>query len=171
MERGALEDVVEAAAFFEKLLAENADIRVFLENPRLEPSTKQAAFERSMRGKVVDVFLDFLLVVIDRNRQDYLRETLDAFKALYNEKVGRVHVEAVTAQPLPEDLQSAVRDALAAKLGKQVLLTTREDPTILGGLVLRYDGMIVDGSVHTALENIRSNMSSIKMGSELVHED
>ncbi len=61
--------------------------------------------------------------------------------------------------------------AMGQKLGKKVVLENKVDPDILGGLIVRFDGMVADGSVQKALGEIKGKMLSLKFGSELVHED
>jgi len=53
---------------------------------------------------------------------------------------------------------AAIRDALARRMGKQIVLESEEDPDILGGIVCKIDGMVFDGSVRTQLEKLRETI-------------
>jgi F-type H+-transporting ATPase subunit delta len=169
--QGVLDDVMEEVSFFARLLDENRDLRIFIENPRVERSAKQSALDGSLRSRMSDTFVNFLLLLVRKGRQVYLLDALGEFEALYDEKVGRVRAVAISAVSLAEETLADVHAALAARTGKQILLTNKVDPSILAGLVLRYAGMVADGSLKTALDDIRSSTVSVKLGSQLIHED
>ena len=73
--------------------------------------------------------------------------------------------------PVESGDQSNLSDALSKKLQKTIILKNEVDPEILGGLVLRYGDLVVDGSVRTRLESVASRLKAYKLGSELVHEN
>ena len=99
------------------------------------------------------------------------RRTCCQFCELHDEKIGLVHVDVTTAVEMPEEVQGRLREALEKKLGKKVRLERRVDESILGGMVARFSGMVADSSLKTALNRIGGSMTSIKLGSELVHEN
>ena len=170
-DKGILEEVLEEVNFFAGLLREDRSLRRFVENPRLERQAKRTALESALRGKVSDTFLNFLLVVVDKGRQIHLEEMLEGFQSLYDEEVGIVRAEAVSAVPLPEEELARLKDVMSGQLRKQVIVSSKVDPEILGGLVVRFSGMVADGSLRTSLEEVRSGLRSLKFGSELVHEN
>ena len=64
-------------------------------------------------------------------------------------------MEAVSAVPLTEAQREALRDKLSAKLGKTILLENRIDPSVLGGVKLRYQGRELDGTAAGRLSSLR----------------
>ena len=171
VEKNVLDDVLGDAAAFEEALRRDADVWRFLVNPRVERSAKRNALTAALGGKSSEIFLNFLFLLIDKGRLVLLRDMLSAFRALYDEKAGIVRAEAVSAVPIPEDTLGELTHKLATELGKRVIVTNRVAPEILGGLVVRFDGRVADGSLRTALEEIRDEMIELKFGSELVHEN
>jgi len=65
-----------------------------------------------------------------------------------------------TAVPLDEDEQAQVRERVAALIGKQVEMRLRVDPDIIGGIVVRVEDNLIDGSVRTQLHQLRQRMVS-----------
>jgi F-type H+-transporting ATPase subunit delta len=168
---GILDQVVEEAAAFRAILEREPDVGLFIENPKIELAAKRGALERALRGRTSDLFVDFLLLVIDKGRQLQLRQMLEELEKLHDQILGRVKALAVTAVPLDEAVLAQLRERVAARLRKQVLLINKPDPAILGGLILRFDGMVADGSLRTALEQNRARLLSKKFGSEFIHEN
>ncbi|HLU47686.1 MAG TPA: ATP synthase F1 subunit delta [Planctomycetota bacterium] len=169
--KGVLEEVREEAEVFAKLLDEDRSVRIFIENPRVEKKAKLESIERALRGKVSDVLVNFLLVVVRKGRQLIVRDALSAFQALYDKHVGIVRAEAVSAVPMTSEAVDALKSRMSQELGKRVEVTNKIDPGVLAGLVVRYDGRVADGSVRSALAELRSKLSRLKLSSQLVHED
>ena len=71
-----------------------------------------------------------------------------------------MRVDAITAVPLT----AAQSDKLAAKLSrtlsKTVIVKNTVDPSILGGMKLRYSGVQLDGSVKTRLDKFEDALKS-----------
>ena len=65
--------------------------------------------------------------------------------------------EVTSALPLTDEEQETVKKDVLAKSGAQAV-TFRVDPSILGGLVIKVDDKVVDGSVAGKLEGLRQNM-------------
>jgi F0F1-type ATP synthase delta subunit len=72
---------------------------------------------------------------------------------------------------MADEAAEELRQRLARSLERQrVVLERRVDAGILGGFVLRYDGMVADASLKTALDAIEARMLEPQLGSELIHE-
>jgi len=170
-EKRELERVQEEATFLAKLLAEDPSLRVFVESPNIESHEKRKVLYSAFRGRVSDTFLNFVLLVIRKRRELHIRDMLEIFCKLCDDKMGIVHAKAITAVPLSAGLREALHAALQTKLRKKIALENVVDGEILGGLIVRYDGMVADGSLVSALRKLESRLRQIKFGSELVHEN
>ena len=168
---GVLDEVAEEVAFFGNLLAGDADLALFVESPRIESSRKSDVFERTLRGKGTDIFVNLLLLLVDKGREGELRAVLEAFGALHDEHIGLVRVEVVSSKSFKAENVENLSAAISASLGKEVVVNNKVDPGMLGGIIVRYEGMVADGSLKTALKELRSEMLSLKFESELVHEN
>jgi F-type H+-transporting ATPase subunit delta len=70
-----------------------------------------------------------------------------------------VRAEVVSAMPLPEAQAKQLQDKLARLTGRQVTMTTRVDPSIIGGVVARVGSTVYDGSVVTQLQRMRDRLA------------
>ena len=171
-ERGELDVVLEETQLVRRLLEEDRDFRNFVMSPGIGVSSKKATLEKVFGGgNMTATLLDFLLVVVDKGRSLMLHDFLEEYEDLYDEKMDRVHVDAVTAEPMSADRQSRLMNVLSQKLGKTVLLENSADASILGGLVIRYGDLVVDGSVRSHIQELSARVGVHKLGSEYVHEN
>ena len=77
---------------------------------------------------------------------------------IYERRAGRMHVEVTAATPLDDDQQERLRQRVAHKFDREPILSVRVDPELLGGLVVRVDDWVYDGSVRARLERIRNQL-------------
>lgn len=100
-------------------------------------------------------FLDLLLA---RDRLHALPAVARVYADLMNKRLGRVRAAVTTATPLTTDLTETVRGRMGEALGKTVLLESRVDPAILGGIVVQVDSTVYDGSLKTQLRQLREHL-------------
>lgn len=72
---------------------------------------------------------------------------------------GGASVVVTSAVPLTSDEKEIVKQDILSKIGTQVNVTFRVDPVILGGLIVRVDDKVLDGSVAGKLESLRQRLS------------
>lgn len=134
------------------LLRANVQLQRVLENPSIAIQVKTSLLttilERTQPTLLMRNFL-LLLVVKDRLRQ------LDAigmhYERMANEELHRIVAQVTTAVALDAQQRQAVTQKIAAATQKEVVLEAAVDPAILGGLVVRVNNVIVDGSVRGQL--------------------
>jgi F-type H+-transporting ATPase subunit delta len=170
-EAGRLDTVLEDVRFLRELLSTNHEFRIFLESPSIGSRAKQESLDRAFRGKLDDLTLNFLDLVVKKKRHFLLPEIFAECELLYDQAVGRVQLEAVTAVPLSKPRQEELAAAVKGKLLRKVVLVNTVRPEILGGLIIRQGDFVADGSIRTALSRVAEKLKSRKLGSELVHEN
>jgi F-type H+-transporting ATPase subunit delta len=141
-----------------EVLARDAVFAVFLASAVVNRDHKRAALRRAFEGKINEVLYHFLLVLNDHNRLGVLREVAVLMRELYERRAGRMHVEVTAAAPLSDEQRERLRQELRQKFGREPILAVRVDPDLLGGLVVRVDDWVYDGSVRARLERIQTQL-------------
>ena len=170
-EKGELEDVREEVQSLLLVLEQERDIRTFVESPRIGKEAKTAVVEKTLRGKYSDRLVNLVQTMVAKGRESFLAETLQEFKVLYDVEVGLVRATVTTPVAMAETDAEAFRGRLETALKKKVELENQVDESLLGGFVLRYEGMVADASLKSALDEMGERMLSVKFGSELIHEN
>ncbi len=125
--------------------------------PRVPVAERQAAVERAL--EVGPLALNLARLLIAKGRTPEAREVADAFSRLADEHEGLAQAEITTAVPLQDDQVAAMEQRLGEALGKQITATASVDSDIIGGVVLRIDDHLIDGSVRSRLRRLRRELS------------
>ena len=133
------------------LLTQNPRFGAFLASPYFAEQTKQDLLRRVLQDRVSLLTLHFLLVIIDHGRGALLPDIIERLQQLYRAYQGYQPVQVTVARPLnPEQLAQLSRE-LAEALHTKIDLDVQVDPSILGGVVIRYGEEMVDNSVRGRL--------------------
>ncbi len=142
-----------------RLFETSRDFRELLINPVFtKEDKKRIAGEVLARMDTDPMVVNFVNVLIDRKRIDQLTGIEKAFSEKVDEIRGITRGEVVSADPLSEDELGRVTDALSKISGKQVLVTTKVDPVLIGGLVARVGDMVFDGTIRTQLNQLKESL-------------
>jgi F-type H+-transporting ATPase subunit delta len=98
-------------------------------------------------------FISFLYRRQDLNKAGLIITELES---LYEEAVGEVKVELISARPLHAAAKSQITTYLQKRAGiAAVNLQESLSPDLLGGFVLRYNGLVIDGSLQNNLRKFK----------------
>ncbi|MGH7448891.1 MAG: ATP synthase F1 subunit delta [Longimicrobiales bacterium] len=140
------------------LLESDARVRAFLETPKIEVGKKKSALRSALDDQVSPMFMNFVLVVLQKRRQRLLRAIAAEYRVLLDEKIGRLHVQVTLAHEPDEAAEQSVTTELSRILGRSVIPHISVDPALLGGIVVRYGDRVMDGSLRRRLMTLRHRM-------------
>jgi F-type H+-transporting ATPase subunit delta len=152
------EEFRRASGLLSDVLESDARVRQFLEMPKIDTRAKQQALRRALGGKVPELFIRFLLVVVAKRRQRLLAEIGREYATLLDEKLGRLHVQVTLAHEPDVEITRRIASELTRILGRTAILHVRIDPRIIGGIIVGYGDRIMDGSVRRRLMSLRSRL-------------
>ena len=157
---GGLPMVEQFAAAVDELSELLADgrVRAFLATPRVGAEARKEALRAAFAGRVPELFLRFLMVVVDKRRQRLLAEIAEQFRLRVDELFGRVRVQVEISHAPDPVLQAEIGNALARRLGKTVFPTFVVNPDLLGGMVVRVGDEILDGSIRSRAAGLRRRL-------------
>ena len=107
------------------------------------------------------ILKNFLNELIENGRFSLVSDIFEKLKKLYNEDSDEIEVEVISASNLTEKQLNNIKQALSKKLKKTITLSTKVNPKILGGLIIRHESKMVDGSLKTQLDNIRLKLKEL----------
>ncbi len=141
-----------------EVLARDPAFALFLASAVVSREQKREALRRAFAGKVNEVLYHFLLVLNDHDRLDIIREVAVLMRDIFERRAGRMHVEVKSAIELDNEQRERLRHELRDKFHREPILAVRIDPELLGGLVIKVDDWVYDGSVRARLERIRNQL-------------
>lgn len=139
-----------------------------LENPELLAALSHPAFGLGERMNVLNKVLElvpmhthsanFTRIVLEKGRFGNMPGIIDAYNKRADALAGRVRAVVTTATPLSSVLEKEVAAALAAVTNKSVMVESKVDPLIIGGVIAEVEGRIIDASLRTRMLKLRQSL-------------
>lgn len=140
-------------------------------NPELGDVIENPAYSRAQRHGVVDgliqllkvestVLRNFLRLLVDRHRLAMLPDIARLFRDMADEKAGRVRGTVVSAIPLDPQSIRQLESTLSQVVQKQVVLETRVDQEVLGGVSTQVGSVVFDGTLRSQLDDLKRALQS-----------
>jgi F-type H+-transporting ATPase subunit delta len=143
-----------------RLYVEHAELRTLLLHPTVPAEKKTAVIAALLRGRPTDLLQRLITLLVERDRIELLPLIAKAYVRQWNVRKGIVEAEAVSARELDDSEARAISAAASVAVGgKQIELRRRVDPGLMGGLLLRMEGRIYDGSVRARLRALREQLA------------
>ncbi len=142
---------------FSSLLEMNKNLREFLDNPIFDQADKKAVVTSLLaRTDISPVTANFLKLLVDKRRINVLPEIEDCYRELMDAVLKNVRVQVKTAFPLSPQMVQSLQSGLESMTGKHVEMAVMDDPSLVGGIVVRVGDTIYDDSIRTQLNKIRN---------------
>ena len=161
--QGAGEDVRRGLGGTSRLFASQVELRVVLAHPGVGTARKRAIVDEIWKDEHTLV-RRLVAMLAERERIDLLPDIEPQFSRLWNARRGIVEAEALSVEPLDDARRRSLAAALGELSGQEVELTSTLAPEILGGLVVRMDGRVYDGSVRGRLRALRERLAGDGQG-------
>ena len=147
---------------FQGTFAESPALREIFENPSIPEDQKLRVLDAlASRISMDRTVRNFVAVVMNHQRLQELPEIVQAYLERADVERGVTEAEVTSARPLDAEGKRTLEASIARLTGgTSVRATYREDPTLLGGAVIRVGSTVYDGSVRGQLEQIRQRMVS-----------
>ncbi len=157
------DEVAAALASFDRLIAESPDLQRLVRSPVFSAQDQLKALSAILeRAGVSGLAANFIKLVAVKRRLFAVRDMIAEYGKLNDAFRGVTRAEVTSAAPLTDANVAALKDSLrAVSGGKQVELTAKVDPSIIGGLVVKLGSRMVDGSLKTKLNAIRTRMKEV----------
>jgi F-type H+-transporting ATPase subunit delta len=119
--------------------------------------------KHALSGKVSEELLKFILVLIQKRRQDYLAGICTSYHEELNRFYNRVEVFIESAVDLTDKEQNALVTRLSEHLERKVVAKAEVNPDLLGGLVCRIGDVVYDGSLRRQIQQLSIKMLKAKI--------
>ena len=100
----------------------------------------------------------FILLLASKRRLFALADIIRAYTTLVAKQKGEISAQVTSARALSDDETAELKAILKSKLSRDVQLETRIDPALLGGLIVKVGSRMIDSSLRTKLNGIRTAM-------------
>lgn len=141
-------------------VAQHETMQLVLGNPGLTSEQKAEAMISVCDEQMEETSKNFIALLAENQRLALLPEIAAQFEQLKANQQKSVEVSVTTAFDLGEQQQQKLTQALSSKLGREVSLTAEVDKSIIGGVIVRTEDLVIDGSVRARLAKLAEAMNS-----------
>jgi F-type H+-transporting ATPase subunit delta len=162
-EKGLIDKAYEQLSDLKNYLESDPTLLDFLKAPQVLDEHKQALVQKVFSSRLERLFVEFLLVLVQKHRIGFLPDVIDEFTRLVEAEKGIGRVTIITAVPLNEAERSELITNLAAKTGLKIELEEKIEPRIIGGSIVILHNEIIDGSVRRGLDLLEEQLEKVKV--------
>lgn len=156
IEKDLLDATQADMALIHQVVADNRDLWLLLQSPVVHGSKKLVVLDLVFAAHYQSEITPLLVqMVVRKGRERYLPQVTEAFLQMCDDHRGIVRGVLTSAIPLPADMQQEIQAVVQQDMGKELILETREDPSLVGGFTLRIGDRLFDGSILSALRRMR----------------
>jgi len=143
-------------------IVRDRDVLRFLESPRISIARKREVLEPKLKG-VNPMAVNLLYLLAERGGLAMMPDIAANYQQRLDDLRGIAHAQVTAAVPLSETEASEIKQKLGAMFGKQIDITTKVDPTLLGGIVARVGDKVIDGSLSRRLQNLKREINQARL--------
>ena len=158
-DQSQIDSVTRSLDTLEAAMAQSGDFRALVTSPLLS----RAEAGKAVRALTPTLGLDpitgnFLGVLADNGRLGELAAIIRFVRQLAAGHRGETTAEVTSAHPLDDRQVAELKSKLKARLGRDVIVDAKVDPSLLGGLVVRLGSQMIDASIKTKLNTLATAM-------------
>ncbi len=140
------------------LLQIDGGFKRFLHDPTISKVEKQGVINRTFTGKANQVTLSLLSLLLEKGREDEIDEVRLQYIELRRAHEQVSHVVVSSSEEMEEDQRRALVAKLTKTLGRTIEADFKVDPSLLGGVTVAFDNLVLDGSLSGALSKIKEKI-------------
>ena len=159
-EQNQSKEYLDDLRFVNSVLKENAELLLMLSSPNLTEKEKEDVTDAVFGSALKEDTVSFIKLLCQKGRAELLPICIEDYEKLYNQ-VNKIEIAEVTsAVPLTEDEKAALISSLEQKTGHKIELVCHVDKEILGGIIIRTQDSVLDGSLKRKIHSIKEVIKS-----------
>ena len=162
LEEKALEQIETDLGRFGEALDASDDLQRLVKSPMFSTEEQGRALGAILDElKIEGLTKNFLLLVSKNRRLFATPDMIRAYRAMLAEHLGEMSATVTAASKLTNTQVTALKQALKAGLGKDVMLDQLVDPSLIGGLMIKVGSRMIDTSIRTKLNSLKHAMKEV----------
>ncbi|WP_026608449.1 F0F1 ATP synthase subunit delta [Methylocapsa acidiphila] len=162
-ETGATDQVAADLAQFLGLIESSANLARFVKSPVFTAAEQVRALGAILdKAEIGGAAAKFLKLIASKRRLFAVEDMIRDFNILNDHAKGLARASVTVAEPLKDEHVEALKAALLEVAGgKSVEIDVKVDPAIIGGLIVQLGSRMIDSSLKTKLNSIRTRMKEV----------
>lgn len=128
----------------------------FLQDPKLIAQQRYEWLVAMCTEVMIPAGKNFLQLLAENQRLNLLPEVAELFEHYRTEQGRIINVKVTAVYPLDKTEQENIAQVLKKRLQRDVTLEHHLDETLIGGMIIRADDQVIDSSLRTKLNRLRT---------------
>jgi F-type H+-transporting ATPase subunit delta len=159
-ERDEVEDILDDIQYIHNTIQDSKELVVFLKSPVIKFDDKTQALEKLFFDDLEEPTKLFIKLLARKDRIQLLDQITEAFIEKYKEYAGIITVEVYVARELSDSQLESLHKELEQKTQKKVDMNIIVDESLKGGMAIRIDDTVIDGTVKHKLVELEESLLS-----------
>ncbi len=161
IEENSIDKVQEDAMQIVNIYNEEVDFKTIMNHPNLSAEDKFNLIKNSFGDNLSETLYGFFHVVLTKNRETFIYEILNSFLTYVDEYKGITTATVSAPFELTEDKIETIKSKLSTKLNKKVNVNVVLDKSLIGGMVINVDGMLIDTSIKSDIKGLTKKLLTV----------
>ena len=158
-ENNAIEDTEKQSNAIIDLISKNDDFNSFIKNPTNKKEDLNVVIKKIVeKYKFNKILSKFLFFLIEKRRLFFIEKILKNFINTCSKKKGEVIANLSTAKKLELIEIDQIKDEISKHLSAKIKLNYKHDSSLIGGLIIQIDSIMVDTSIKNKLQQLENRM-------------
>jgi F-type H+-transporting ATPase subunit delta len=157
-EQNKLDELREQLGQFADAMKQNRELELFFFSPYFSTNEKQEGLEKLLDG-ADEQLMNFLKLLVENHRMPVIYRLRREYERLWERENRLLPVVLTSAVELDEQTVKDLGERIGERTGNTVVLTTKVEPDIIGGIVVRVGNSILDASIRNRLEQLRTQVA------------
>lgn len=144
-------------ALLSEVAADKSMVEI-INNPDVTNEQTVSLFIDISKDNLDEQGINFIKLAAENNRLEVIPYIAQSFEVMRAEAEGSIEAQVISAYAVNATQKKSIAAALKKKLGREVIIKTTTDKSLLGGVIIRAGDMVIDGSVKTQLEKITHSL-------------
>jgi len=152
----AWSELLQLAAYVVK----QAKVQALLDDPRVTAQQVCEFLLNVCRARLTEEGKNFFKTLAGHDRFAVIPEISELFEEYKAEQERIIKVQVAAASPLNNEEQERIAQTLKKRLQREVVLECKIDSSLIGGLVIQADDLVIDGSIRGKLVRLQTELMS-----------
>ncbi len=162
-EEGITDQILADVRSVRGMLAEEPGYIKLLSTVSILKSERVELIDQAFSGNVHPYLCSFLKLLTERGHSSTILDCCDVYERLYCEANHIIRGEVVSAMPLTEEQKQRLQETLNRRTGKNVEITYEIDPSLIGGMKVTVDSMLLEDTIRARLDHFRNKLDKITL--------
>ncbi len=146
-----------------KVISEDKDIWEFVNSPLIKKEEKIKVVEKAFLGNASETINSFLFLLMKNERISLIKEIKTQY-ILGSDKIkGRIRAYVESAKALTDAETNEIKSSLKEKFKGECILENIVKPELIGGIIIKFNDNLIDGSMQSSLFNLKQNLLQSKL--------